>query len=183
MSNSTNVQELYRREGEALFARLYREQRGSFINWAQKHFGCQTEDAIEVFQESMVVLYQKIKTRQLVEMKATLKTYLFAIGRNLLLKQYQLNSKTTDMKDLPEITVNPTDLQEELKERQLIVKAAMTQLGDMCREVLYLFYYRNFAIESIASQLNFKSEEVVRSKKYKCLKQLKKILNSKNILL
>jgi RNA polymerase sigma-70 factor (ECF subfamily) len=183
MQNSTNVQELYRREGEALFARLYRDQRAVFIQWASKNFGCEDEDALEVFQESMLVLYQKIQTRELIEIRSSVKTYLFAVGRNLLLKQFEKRKRTKLMDELPEVAVSFIERQEELSDRQIQVQEALSMLGASCREVLHLFYYRNYAVEAIANQLNFNSEEVVRSKKYKCLKQLRKILNPQNIML
>lgn len=181
MPNSTNVQDLYRLEGDDLFKRLYHEERISFIAWSKKNYGAGEEDAVEAFQESMVILYQKIRTQELVEIQSTLKTYLFAIGRNVLLKKYELNKKKQNIESLPEVSINPLEEQGELTDSQLKLKLAMEQLGHSCRDVLWLFYYRNFTIESIANHLNFNSEEVVRSKKYKCLKQLRKILNTKNV--
>ena len=64
-------------------------------------------------------------------------------------------------------------------------------LGDTCKKILLAFYYENLAIKDILQTLDYENEQVVRNKKYKCLKQLEQLLagqtqlsaNLKSILL
>jgi len=52
------------------------------------------------------------------------------------------------------------------------VMALFEKLGDTCRRILQLFYYEELAMKEICEQLEFSSEQVLRNKKYKCLKSL-----------
>ena len=177
MPKSTNVQQLYAQQGDQLFAELYADHRDAFVHWARKSFSCETEEGLEAFQEAMVLLFNKISTLQLVEIQSTLKTYLFGIGRNVLLRRFDENKRTHLLGEvLPEIKIEPI-LPVELNGRQEEMLKAFQQLREGCQRLLKLFYYRNFAIDAIMHEMNYQSETVVRTKKYKCLNQLKKIMS------
>jgi len=181
MEKYMNVQEAYGREGDDLFKNLYVYQRGAFVQWAKKTFTCDEQTSLEVFQEAMVVLYYKVSKKELVEIRSTLKTYLFAIGRNLLLRRFEHDSRISfGDETLPEVEVNDLHFNTELTYEQIRLKRAFHSLNSGCQKLLRLFYYKNYAIDAIKNTLKYSSEEVVRTKKYKCLKQLKKLmLNSK----
>ena len=46
-----------------------------------------------------------------------------------------------------------------------VIVRFLNHIGGTCRKVLTLAFYRNFSMESIASELNFKSESVAKKKK------------------
>jgi DNA-directed RNA polymerase specialized sigma subunit len=52
-------------------------------------------------------------------------------------------------------------------------------LGDTCKKILVAFYYENLSMKEILQQSEYENEQVVRNKKYKCLKQLEQMLVSK----
>jgi DNA-directed RNA polymerase specialized sigma subunit len=52
------------------------------------------------------------------------------------------------------------------------------QLGDTCKKILVMFYYENLSMKEILSSLEYENEQVVRNKKYKCLKQLEQMITS-----
>jgi len=56
------------------------------------------------------------------------------------------------------------------------------QLGDTCKKILLAFYYENLSMREILDLLDYENEQVVRNKKYKCLKQLEKMILEKPIL-
>ena len=49
-------------------------------------------------------------------------------------------------------------------------------LGDNCKKILLAFYFDNLAIKEILQNLQYENEQVVRNKKYKCLKQLEQLM-------
>ena len=51
-------------------------------------------------------------------------------------------------------------------------------LGENCKKILLAFYYENLAIRDILQNLQYENEQVVRNKKYKCLKQLEQMIAS-----
>jgi DNA-directed RNA polymerase specialized sigma subunit len=52
------------------------------------------------------------------------------------------------------------------------------ELGESCRKILLLFYYENMPMREILAMTEYESEQVVRNKKYKCLKQLEQMVNA-----
>ncbi|MEM9936719.1 MAG: sigma-70 family RNA polymerase sigma factor, partial [Bacteroidota bacterium] len=53
---------------------------------------------------------------------------------------------------------------------------AYQQMGDKCRELLKLFYYRGFSIKEIVVETGYKDENTVKSYKSRCLKKLKETI-------
>jgi DNA-directed RNA polymerase specialized sigma24 family protein len=53
----------------------------------------------------------------------------------------------------------------------------MDRLGEICKKILLLYYYENLSIKEILDELHYENEQVVRNKKYKCLKHLEQMVN------
>ena len=49
-------------------------------------------------------------------------------------------------------------------------------LGDGCKKILLAFYFDNLAMKDILKTTDYENEQVVRNKKYKCLKQLEQMI-------
>jgi DNA-directed RNA polymerase specialized sigma subunit len=62
------------------------------------------------------------------------------------------------------------------REARKEIMAVITKLGEQCKQILLLFYYENLSMKEILNHTKFESEQVVRNKKYKCLKQLELLL-------
>ena len=62
------------------------------------------------------------------------------------------------------------------REDRLQVMQVVTALGEICKKILLAFYYDNLSMNDILQKLNYENEQVVRNKKYKCLKELEKLL-------
>lgn len=56
------------------------------------------------------------------------------------------------------------------------------ELGETCRKILLLFYYENMSMKEILDVTDYETEQVVRNKKYKCLKQLEQMIMEKPFL-
>ena len=65
------------------------------------------------------------------------------------------------------------------REVKATIAALVAALGETCRTILLLFYYENLSMKEILEATDYENEQVVRNKKYKCLKQLEKMLNEK----
>ena len=69
------------------------------------------------------------------------------------------------------------------REARTQVIAIVDQLGEACKKILLMFYYENLSMKEILEKTKYETEQVVRNKKYKCLKQLEQMLNEKQFLL
>ena len=52
------------------------------------------------------------------------------------------------------------------------------KLGETCKKILLAFYFDNLAMKEILQTLNYENDQVVRNKKYKCLKQLEQMITT-----
>ena len=59
------------------------------------------------------------------------------------------------------------------------IQTALQQLSESCRKLMILFYYRQYSIEAIMHSMGYLNENVTKSHKSRCLKQLKEIFTSK----
>ena len=58
---------------------LYKDLKYDTIPWIKKEFSLQTEDADEIFQTSIVLLYDNVVSGKLTLLTSHIKTYIFSI--------------------------------------------------------------------------------------------------------
>ena len=92
------------------------------------------EDAQDIFQEALVVVYRKLKVGSL-ELECSLKTYLYAVCRNLWMEKLRKTDKLSSLKDTyPEIIDLDADtlLSMEKEERLALYREYFEFLGSDC---------------------------------------------------
>ncbi len=158
---------------------LYEEHRTSFINWLVKKHHCSKEDAIDIFHDSIIVLYKNAQRGKLDTMTSQLRTYLFGIGRNIFFERLRHQKLDTSESPLESMETAEMGIEKKLQldDRKNMMAQLLKQMADPCQSILYLFYYRRYSIEAIQKSLNYKSTEVVRTQKKRCVIALKKQFN------
>ena len=63
--------------------------------------------------------------------------------------------------------------------RQRLVARLMETIGEPCKSILELFYFRGFSMEAIAERLQYKNENVVKTQKLRCLTSLKNMVRER----
>ncbi|RMG75929.1 MAG: sigma-70 family RNA polymerase sigma factor [Bacteroidetes bacterium] len=162
---------------------LYVAHRQSFVEWAGAKFRCGEEEARDIFQEVMLIFYENVTGGKIEQLRSHIRTYLFGIGRLLILQHFRKAGRETDwpggeegMEQLPdEVQVGE---HMELSERQEILRRAIHHLGDKCRQLLTLFYYHRYPTEAIMQALSYKNPDVVKSQKVRCMKSLREIISN-----
>ena len=163
---------------------IYIDNRDSFINFARK-FNLSDNDIVDVYQDAIIVLQENAIEGKLENLKCSISTYLFGIGKYMLFEKARKNNKTVFNFPLENEAYNYkkiTDdfIDEEPNEFQDLLQKGFASLGKKCKEVLTLFYYRGFTIDEIAKKLNYNNKNVVKSHKSRCIKQLKENINIKS---
>lgn len=137
-----------------------------------------TEDeAKDVFQEAVIVLYDKIKAGDF-ELTSRLKTYIYSVCRRLWLKQ--LGSKGRAFRDVAAyediIAVEEDLAKHEEKDLQLtMMEQALDGLGEPCRTIIHDFYISNLSMQEICDKFGYTNADNAKNQKYKCLQRLKKL--------
>ncbi|MCU0460433.1 MAG: sigma-70 family RNA polymerase sigma factor [Bacteroidales bacterium] len=121
-----------------------------------------TDDVSDVFQDSIIVLYNQICDNTLV-LTTDLKGYFFGIARNIWNNNLRTRKETDEIReDIPDDTSND-ESNESLFER--IVSKAYEKLTPEYQTILTLFSEGN-SYEVIAKKMKMKNENYARRKKY-----------------
>ncbi|AHM59364.1 sigma-70 family RNA polymerase sigma factor [Flammeovirgaceae bacterium 311] len=156
---------------------VYEEFREEFVTWMRKTYVCSEEEAVEIYQVSVVILYENILSGKLQELNSSIKTYLFAIGKNKFLERSRHNLKFIHDWNFnqEEDTAEAADHHDQREQNIDTVMACLDRLGDKCKEILQLYYYQNLSMEEIALSQKYKNAATVKNLKFKCLSRLRKM--------
>jgi RNA polymerase sigma-70 factor (ECF subfamily) len=170
---------------ETAFKEVYETNRGLFINFARK-YGLGDDDILDVYQDAYIVFYENVRNGKLVEMKSTVATYLISIGKYKILDRLRKNSKRVDNNDGILSIVEEVDeeletfdiVNETLSPEQRLLQKYFEELGEKCKAILTMFYYKKYNIKKILVEGGYNSENVVKSQKSRCLKTLKESIKN-----
>ncbi len=135
------------------------------------------EDAEDLFQDSLLVIYKKIKANEL-ELTCSFRTYLYSVSRNLWLQKL---SKKMQMEDVfadseGYFVFDEHEISErneaEIEKLRLYQQHFLTLSND-CQKVLILFM-KKMSSKAIAQEMGFKNEKYAKTRKYLCKEELKK---------
>ncbi|MBO6517602.1 MAG: sigma-70 family RNA polymerase sigma factor [Bacteroidia bacterium] len=134
-------------------------------------------DAEDVFQEAMVILFQKLSSDDF-ELKVKLKTYLYSVCRNLWLNELKRRGRRrSTLKDYEKHVETgflfTADWKERREEHLNLMEKGMKYLGEKCQQILLLYYYNKRPMADIAVELGYSNADSAKNQKYKCLRQLK----------
>lgn len=179
MKNLSIIQLL--KSGDAAFYEqqyeLYREE---FMGYALKK-GVHPEAAIDIYQDSFIIVFQNAVSGKLDTLSSSLKTYIFGIANNKILEFYRKENKTVNLDEQFHIKEEMIELELKenvLNERQLSMSSAFKKLGDRCKNIISLFYLDGLTIKEIMESENYTSENTVKAQKSRCMKQLKELIKN-----
>jgi len=140
------------------------------------------EDAADVFQDAIVIFYDKIRTKNF-KLDCSIKTYVYSVSKYIWLNKLKKNKKIISLDEqIDEIKILPSEVEKsETSERQVELLKMIEKLGNKCKEILIYYYFDRIKMRQIAVKMNFANEQVAKNKKSHCLKKLKKMaVNLKN---
>lgn len=161
---------------EVALTNLYKEYRTPAIKWMGSKYDINKEDAVEIFQQSVLALYTKVIQQKVVHANSSLKSYLYGIIKNKI-HEYRRQKTTVPITTEPlSIANTDTNTEHDHSKRITVVKNQLQSMGDPCRRLLNYFYLQQYTIEEISQIMGYKNKDTVKTKKYKCLKRLQSLL-------
>ena len=135
------------------------------------------DDAADLFQETVIVLYEKVKNGHF-ELNCLLKTFLYSIARRLWLKKLQQQQRFISQADgLEEMVPVEDEIENHLKLQNdfFIMESAMNKVGEPCKSLLQAYYLQKKHMNVIAQEFGYTNADNAKTQKYKCLVRLKKL--------
>ena len=135
------------------------------------------DDAKDIFQEALIVLYEKAKSG-VFELNCQIKTYLYSVSKRIWLKRLQKNSRFELMANGIEETIQVEDditLHEKRDDEFGMMEYAMTNIGEPCKSLLEAYYIHKQNMQEISEAFGYTNADNAKNQKYKCLMRLKKL--------
>lgn len=139
--------------------------------------GGSRDDAADLFQETVIVLYEKIKAGNF-ELQCLLKTFLYSVARRLWLKKLQQQQRyTPQVEGIEDIVAVENEVENHLKLQNdfTIMESAMNKVGEPCKSLLEAYYLKKKQMSVIAQEFGYTNADNAKTQKYKCLVRLKKL--------
>lgn len=160
---------------------IYKENFGSIQSYVLNNNGS-SDDARDIFQEAMIVLYQKACSGSF-ELNCQLKTYLYSICRRLWLKKLHSAKNYAKTDENLEETVpveEEVENHEKVNNDFLMMEAALAKVGEPCKSLLEAYYFQKKNMQDIATAFGYTNADNAKTQKYKCLVRLKKLFFAQN---
>ncbi len=138
--------------------------------------GGSNDDAADLFQETVIVLFEKVKAGSF-ELTSLLKTFIYSVARRLWLKKLQQQRFTSSPDGLEDIMPVEDEIENHLKIQNdfVIMESAMGKVGEPCKSLLQAYYLQKKQMNIIAQEFGYTNADNAKTQKYKCLVRLKKL--------
>lgn len=157
---------------ETIYRENYTMIQGFILNNSGSH-----DDARDIFQEAMIVLYDKARSDSF-ELSSQIKTYIYSVCRRLWLKRLnQLQRYSGNLENMEGTVQVEEDLEVHEKRDQdfTLMENAMSKIGEPCKSLLDAYYIQKKHMQEIASDFGYTNADNAKTQKYKCLMRLKKL--------
>ena len=163
---------------------LYRDHFDKLTRYILANNGSQ-QDAEDIFHETIVSFIELVKKDKF-RGESSIGTFLYSMNRHAWLNELKRKGRALLREEKFEMNMDrgEADKLQQMaygEEKQEIARL-VASLGDTCKKILLLFYYEERTMKEILDATDYDNEQVVRNKKYKCLKQLEQMLNEKPAL-
>ena len=166
------------RDVDATIRFLYRAHFDFLSRYVRNNSGS-GDDAQDIFQEVIIAFINLVKVGKF-RGEASIKTFLFSLNRNIWLNELKKRGRAQVREMNYEMSADRdhATVSELIENRQAAQELmnAVGALGETCQKILLLFYFENRSIKEILDSLHYENEQVVRNKKYKCLKKLEELV-------
>ena len=135
------------------------------------------EDAEDVFQDAVVIIYQKARDKEL-NLACSFLTFIFSVSRHLWFQKLEKNrinlAFTGDIENFIELSDEMmVEVYDEERERRKIFQQHFLGLGEDCQKLLRLFV-RKVSLTEIMRIMGYKSIKYTKTRKFLCKEKLKK---------
>jgi len=155
---------------------IYKENLGKITKFVQKNNGSK-DDALDVFQDALVVIYKKIQANEL-QLTSSFSTYLFSVCRFIWLRELKKKYRQEAPMENISSPCSSIDIEKEWceNEKRKLFQSKMKQLSTEAQQVLILFF-NGHSMKEIASKMNYTLAYAQR-KKYLAKNQLIELVKS-----
>ncbi len=132
------------------------------------------DQAKDLFQETLLILLNALHDPAF-QLTSSLKTYTFAISKNLWLKQLKKSVRWTNLDDTDELNSVVSVEAETRPTAYETVKAILKKLTVHCQALLSAIFFLRKEMADIVEDEGYATIHSAQNQKYKCLQQARKV--------
>ena len=176
LDNNTYIKGLQQKDTKVLQA-IYK----NFAPRIEQHIkgkGGSSDDAKDVFQDALMVIYNKVKAGDF-ELTSQFYTYLFGVCHFVWDRKRKKKANITVTIPDDDRLINLDDIEQDIiqRERHTVFRQNFLKLESFCKQLLQYFYDRK-NMEEIAQSMGLKNEHTARNRKYRCQKKLEELVKA-----
>lgn len=158
---------------EAFFIALYKKAFPAVARYVARTGGS-LEEAQDVFQDALVIYYEKVTSAQ-DEMIVNERAYLLGTAKKLWLQHYKTDSKNQPLNDL-DIETTPDEQPATGKLLRYLATA-----GKKCMDMLKAYYYDGLRVNDVATLFDYSGTHSATVAKYKCLEKVRETVKRNSL--
>ncbi len=156
---------------------IYEKYHQAIVHMVETNNGTK-DDALDVFQEGLVLFYQKANQPDF-QLTSTFLTYFYSICKYIWYNKLRKKSNqevTLDDKMILMLKEENSDLFEK-SERYFLYRKMFLKLGEDCQQVLDLFLQK-ISMENIMKKMGYGSISYTKKRKFLCKEKLIKLIQN-----
>jgi RNA polymerase sigma factor (sigma-70 family) len=144
------------------------------MEWATFNFKVSAADAKDIYQDALIQFWLNIQDGRLTHLTAEPKTYVFSIGKHLLINFIKRKSRsvTFEPSQLINLSYDPFKMSDEHDHNRIMLEEHLCKLVDKERRILEMFYLEDKDMKTIARELGYKNADVAKKRKYEVFNKL-----------
>lgn len=136
------------------------------------------EEAKDIFQESLIDIYEKNGWSALGEIQNE-KAFFFAVLKNKWYRHFSLKQLRTSLEEFDSGAFVEEQSAGQVSESKLL--SLLSQAGDKCMQLLSAFYFQKSSLQSIAGKFGFSGVRSATVQKHKCLQKVQLSIREKSL--
>lgn len=177
-NNDKSMLQQLQKGDQKVLGQLYRQYRSQFLAWMTSQYACSREEARDIYQNTMLTFSEKVERGDLISLNATVKTYIYGIGKNKYKEYVRQNKRYLGLDPSVEEQIPAPEPEQSNTENIQLVHYCLQKLGEPCKSILELYYLHGMSMEEIKEHLVYRNPHTVRNMKYKCMRRLKEIFKN-----
>jgi len=156
-----------------------------FVQQSMHKYSFSEEDAFTLYADTIISAIPRIIDGSF-ERRSSLKTWLYQIFHNKCVDQVRRNttnkSSVHRTSSIPDAFLNLADSARLIVQEMMakgdrdLIRLRLNEIGDNCRQML-LHWAEGFSDKEIAATMNYKSADVVKTSRLRCLEKLRHLYN------
>ena len=140
--------------------------------------GGSLEMAQDIFQDTLVIYYEKTMTQATEPPPDRQRAYLLGIARHLWIRKYHRTRSEVPLETADVSTW--TNEGQETPSRQRLLRF-LTVAGKKCMDLLRAFYYDQCPLDEVANTFGYSGVRSATVQKYKCLEKVRNVIKEKSL--